>query len=237
MDLVVEGALDVSATVVGYVGDDEVDDSGGAQVHGAVDDHDHGHVEAMAQLAASASHRLFGEKLDHWCAMQRPCRHTGTGSAAFEQLCGAHRTALQVAPNEAWSTSTRLREATRFWHVGKQQSDSEVTAASGRAVAMQSTSAVHSLPGWSDDALGSGDGAGAGSGAGVWLAGAGLGAETTGPLAVVGSPHAIASGRVRRRHEIRIARVTLASMPADSGSSSPSVTHRRNRRDIAALRA
>jgi hypothetical protein len=85
---------------------------------------------------------------DHGSSTHFPSRHAATGSdVSEEQLCGAHRTALQVAPNAACSSSTRARGTTRFSQVGKQQSDSDVTGASGSAVVAQSVSAAHSAPG------------------------------------------------------------------------------------------
>ncbi len=156
---------------------------------------------------------------DHGLAMQRPSRHTGTGSAARGQLCGAHSTALQVAPKAAWSSSTCARKATRFTQVGKQQSAADVTGVSGKTVVAQSTSAVHSCR------FGPESPAEACGGAGCACAGAGLGATTgVGPL-LADSPHAIASGRVTSR-DIKIGRGTPRSMSSEPGSRSLRARHR-----------
>jgi hypothetical protein len=143
----------------------------------------------------------------HGRATQKPSRHCGTGSARSGQLCGAHRTALQVAPNAAWSASTCLRGATRFSQVGKQQSESDVTGVDGSTVVAHSTSAVHSPTDWS----------GAGGGDVSGGAGAALGAIGVGAL-FPELPHASATAR---SDENRIERelITLRSMAADFCSS------------------
>jgi len=154
---------------------------------------------------------------DHGLATQLPPRHTGIGSGAVGQLCGAHSTALQVAPKAACSSSTCARGATRFEQVGKQQSDADVTGVSGRAVVAQSASALHSCcwPAFPGEA---------GAGAGCAGAGAGLGATTgVGPL-LADSPHAVASGRVTSR-DIKNGRITPRSMSSEPGSRSHGVRH------------
>lgn len=154
-----------------------------------------------------------GARRDQGAAVQRRSRQTGTGSGAVGQLCGAHCTALQVAPKAAWSSSTRARGATRFAQVGKQQSASDVTGASCRTVVAQSVSAVHSGC----------EGRPASSGGGSAGAAAGLGATTrVGPL-LADSPHAIA--KIASRDESRIGRVTPRSMSLEPRSCSLPARH------------
>jgi hypothetical protein len=142
----------------------------------------------------------------HCFATHSPCRHTGTGSvgSGCGQSCRGHRTALQVSPNAAWSSSTCAREATRFSHAGAQHCDGEVTGVWGRVVVVQSMSAVHSA---SD-----GDAVGAASWAG---AGAGAGAVGAGPP-VPRSPHAMTRRRTIELEREKGEAVTQRSMPPDA---------------------
>ena len=72
VDLHIDGALDLSATVVDDVGVDfDVDDKVGAHIHGAVNDHDH------VEVCWSAK-RAVGGALPLWAPGRRlSCRRQG----------------------------------------------------------------------------------------------------------------------------------------------------------------